>query len=241
MRLMIIRHGDPDYSIDSLTKEGWLEADLLKDYLLTQKLDYLYCSPLGRAKDTALPYLKATKREALICDWLHEFETGYAIHKKMSPNKCCWDFIPEEIEEDPRYFDVNHWFETPVYQEGHAKEAYDRVTSALDALLKEHGYERRGMYYDVRHPNHDTLVFFCHFGVEAVLLSHLLNCSPIVLWEGTVALPSGVTEIVTEERRQGRALWRMNQFASQGHLLGKTQPAFAARFCECFFDETRHD
>ena len=37
MRLLIIRHGDPDYSIDSLTEKGWREAELLKDRLL--KLD----------------------------------------------------------------------------------------------------------------------------------------------------------------------------------------------------------
>lgn len=33
MRLMIIRHGDPDYSIDSLTPKGWREAKLLADRL----------------------------------------------------------------------------------------------------------------------------------------------------------------------------------------------------------------
>ena len=26
MRLLIVRHGDPDYSIDSLTEKGWKEA-----------------------------------------------------------------------------------------------------------------------------------------------------------------------------------------------------------------------
>ena len=31
MRLMIVRHGDPDYSIDSLTPKGWKEAELLAD------------------------------------------------------------------------------------------------------------------------------------------------------------------------------------------------------------------
>ena len=33
MRLMIVRHGDPDYSIDSLTPKGWKEAELLADRL----------------------------------------------------------------------------------------------------------------------------------------------------------------------------------------------------------------
>ena len=31
MKLLIIRHGEPDYSIDSLTEKGWREAELLAD------------------------------------------------------------------------------------------------------------------------------------------------------------------------------------------------------------------
>ena len=28
MKLLIVRHGDPDYTIDSLTPKGWKEVDL---------------------------------------------------------------------------------------------------------------------------------------------------------------------------------------------------------------------
>ncbi len=53
MKLLIIRHGDPDYSIDSLTEKGWKEADLLSKRLAKEKIDAFFCSPLGRAKYTA--------------------------------------------------------------------------------------------------------------------------------------------------------------------------------------------
>ena len=52
MQLLIIRHGDPDYSIDSLTKKGWREAELLADRLSKLDIKAFYVSPLGRAKDT---------------------------------------------------------------------------------------------------------------------------------------------------------------------------------------------
>lgn len=29
MRLIIVRHGDPNYEIDSLTEKGWREAEFL--------------------------------------------------------------------------------------------------------------------------------------------------------------------------------------------------------------------
>lgn len=37
MKLLIIRHGEPDYSIDSLTEKGWKEAALLAERI--SKLD----------------------------------------------------------------------------------------------------------------------------------------------------------------------------------------------------------
>ena len=37
MKLLIIRHGDPDYSIDSLTEKGWKEARFLAERIA--KLD----------------------------------------------------------------------------------------------------------------------------------------------------------------------------------------------------------
>ena len=47
MRLLIIRHGDPDYARDNLTEKGKREAKLLSEMLAKDKIDYLYCSPLG--------------------------------------------------------------------------------------------------------------------------------------------------------------------------------------------------
>ena len=33
MKILIIRHGDPDYEHDSLTETGWTEASLLAERL----------------------------------------------------------------------------------------------------------------------------------------------------------------------------------------------------------------
>ena len=39
MRLLIIRHGDPDYTNDSLTEKGKREAELLSDRIAKEKID----------------------------------------------------------------------------------------------------------------------------------------------------------------------------------------------------------
>ena len=53
MRLIIVRHGDPDYERDSLTEKGWREAAFLADRISRLDVKDFYVSPLGRARDTA--------------------------------------------------------------------------------------------------------------------------------------------------------------------------------------------
>ena len=74
MRILIVRHADPDYDIDSLTDTGWKEAELAADYLSKINVKAFYVSPLGRAQDTAGCTLKKMDRQAETYDWLREFD-----------------------------------------------------------------------------------------------------------------------------------------------------------------------
>ena len=121
-------------------------------------------------------------------------------------------------------------------------EKYKNVCDGIDELLARHGYIHDGKIYRVERENSDTVVLFCHFGVECVLLSHILKISPVVLWHNFVALPTSVTTLITEEREQGKAVFRCNAFGDISHLYAGDEPAsFQARFCETYsnFDE-RH-
>ena len=69
MKLLIVRHGDPDYDIDSLTEKGWKEVEYLSQNLSKLDVKAFYVSPLGRAKDTAAPTLKKMGRTATECEW----------------------------------------------------------------------------------------------------------------------------------------------------------------------------
>ena len=233
MKLMIVRHADPDYSIDSLTEKGWREAACLTERLAQTPAEHYYCSPLGRAKDTASGTLKALGRTAEECEWLREFKAPIVRPDKPDKESIPWDWLPQDWMPDARFFEYDHWFENERMQAGGVKEQYDWVTANLYALLARHGYEREGTWYRAARPNRETIVFFCHFGVEGVLLSHLLHISPVVLWHGTCALPSSVTTLITEERREGIALFRMLSFGDLSHLYHKGEPpSSAARFRE---------
>lgn len=72
LRILIIRHAEPDYAKDSLTEKGWREAEFLADKLEHEKIDACYLSPLGRAQDTAKVTL-AHRAKAKTLGWLREF------------------------------------------------------------------------------------------------------------------------------------------------------------------------
>ena len=242
MKILIVRHADPDYSIDSLTPTGWEEAELLSQRLCNLDVRNFYVSPLGRAKATASLTLQKLNREAVECQWLREFKVSISRPDRERLS-IPWDWLPLDWTCQPEYFDYQKWHTTDIMQAGHVKEEYDWVTSELDKLLSSHGYERENHYYRAVQPNNDTIVFFCHFGLECVLLSHLLNISPMAIWHGTCAAPSSVTTIVTEERRKGYAYFRMSSFGDTSHLYaGGRSPSFAARFCEMYDNaDERHD
>lgn len=241
MRLLLIRHGDPDYAVDGLTPKGEREAQLLAARIAPLEVKDYYVSPLGRAQRTAAYTLQAAGRTAAVCNWLQEFDAFRVTDD--GEKRWMWDRLPSDWTQFPESYDKDRWTELPDIQRGNAAENYRAVAAGLDAVLALHGYERNGQFYHAVQSNGDTLVFFCHFGVTCVLLSHLLGISPMVLWHGTASAPTSVTELWTEERRPGIASFRMTKFGDISHLyVADEPPAFAARFCEQYTDaDQRHD
>ena len=243
MKLLIVRHGDPDHEIDSLTEKGWREVEFLAERLAEMEIKEFYVSPLGRAKDTASLTLKKLGRTATEYPWMREFDAPIHRPDVTDRKKLCWDWLPQDWTAEPRFFTPDEWHLPKAMAESDVKTAYDWVAGNLDALLERHGYRREGRIYRALAANNDTVVLFCHFGVECVLLSHLLNISPMPLWHGTCAAPSSVTTVVTEERREGIASFRMSAFGDISHLFFHGEPpAFSARFRERYSNkEERRD
>ncbi len=243
MRILIIRHGDPDYENDTLTEKGHREAALLAQRLGKEKIDYFYSSPLGRAKDTCMYVARAhgKENEVVIKDWLREFGCALTLPSGRE-RKIPWDMLPTEWTDNPQMYDYKDWYKQDFYEKGDMEKAYKRVTDGLDCLLATHGYKREGEAYHTEEGHTKTIAFFCHFGLEMVLLSRLCNISPLPLWHHFVALPTSVTTLYTEERREGRAVFRCCGFGDTGHLYaGNEPPSFSARFCEIYHNNDRHD
>ena len=241
MRLLIIRHGDPDYEHDTLTPQGEREAELLGQELSHTPIDAAYVSPLGRAKRTAQLALAGRDIPCTECAWLREFDPRIPRPDREGLS-ITWDWLPEHWTAEPDFLSEDTWLRPEPMDAGHVAEACQEVCTGLDVLLDRHGYHREGQIYRAQRPSHDTIALFCHFGVESVVLGHLLHISPMLLWHGFCALPTSVTTVYTEERRQGTASFRVSEYGALPHLRrAGVEPSFSARFCECFHDDTRHD
>lgn len=236
MKIIIIRHGDPNYALDCLTEQGKKEASLLADYLKDEKIDYVYVSPLGRAQETCNYYLNKTNKSATTYEWLKEFGNGMT-YEYITGMRHGWDFMPDYWTKNDIFFDKDNWMNYEDYKKSGLDLEYKRVVSEFDKLIEKHGYKRNNNLYEVTNSSHDTIAFFCHFGLESVLLSRLLNVSPFILWHQTCALSTSVTRVVTEERQKGIASFRMIEFGCQNHLRNANEDSTtSALFKECYED-----
>lgn len=258
MKILFIRHGDPDYDHDTLTEKGRREAALLGQAAPSMGIDHCYVSPLGRARDTASYSLKALGKEARILDWLQEFPAVADLNlseelsqafpdasvkdSRFEVRSIVWDMVPSYWAEHTEHMDLNQWKQSAIARSGDAVQVYERVCREFDSLLEGYGYVREQYCYRVVAESTKTIACYCHFGIICALLSHLWNVSPFVLWHGIALAPSSVTEIVSEERQQGIASFRALRVGDISHLYAGHEPAsFAARFCEVFSNkEQRH-
>ena len=238
MKLIIIRHGDPDYEKDSLTAKGWREAELLADRISRLNVRDFYCSPLGRARDTAGVTLKRMGREATVLDWLQEFPARI-LDPETGERRIAWDLMPSYWTARPALYDKDRWTSDPLMRTGDVERLYRTVADGLDGVLAQHGYRRSGMFYRTAEGNRGTIVFFCHLGVECVMLSHLLGVSTPVLWHGLFIAPTSVTTLVTEERAKGEVYFRCMAIGDTSHLyLGGEPVSRSGLFSETWSGES---
>ena len=276
MRLLFIRHAEPDYSTDTLTEKGRREAALLAQAAPSLQMDHCFVSPLGRAQETASYCMKAAGKTAKTLDWLEEFDAPVDLNRTPEllaayPNvkpeppagasksslteseakgfpqgavpekgdipgngeinttglyrlRRPWDIGQIYYAGHPELMDPFGWRESEIYLKSQMPTRYDQVVNAFDELLASYGYVHENGLYRVERESRETLAFFCHLGVSCVLLSALWKTSPFFLWQNLAMPTSSVTELFTEEREQGSALFRARRIGDVSHLYAGNEP-----------------
>lgn len=184
MRILFIRHGDPDYVNDTLTEKGHREAALLAEHIQSLHPGTCYVSPLGRAQKTAEYSLKRLGRAAQTLEWLREFPAridleqaaelreAYPGAEKQDGSyvpRIVWDVAPSYWSVHSDCMDSARWKESEICANSDTVKIYDRVVEEFDSFLAGKGYVRDGLCYRVEKENAETVTFFCHFGITCAL------------------------------------------------------------------------
>jgi 2,3-bisphosphoglycerate-dependent phosphoglycerate mutase len=160
MELLLIRHALPvrrelivGAADPELSPAGRAQADHLAEYLATERLDAVYCSPLRRAVETGTPVAARQGVEPIVVDDVAEWD-------RMSP-----EYVPvEELKaaDDQRWRDLVDGVWTS--DEG-PDDFRDRVLAAIDRLVGAHSGGR--------------IAVVCHGGVINTYLAAVLGLDPV--------------------------------------------------------------
>lgn len=208
MRLYIIRHADPDYANDSITPAGHLEARALADRMAGERLDRIFCSPLGRARQTMQYTAERLGQSAEIQAWMQEL-SGMRIQLPPWGDLAAWD-VPGEI------FQAHRMEEAFAGQDFTAK--LQTVYQGSDQFLAGLGFRRQGGLYECVRPNQERIAVFCHNGLGLTWLAHLLQLPLVAVWTSFWLAPTSVTTVLFDQRSPEWAVPRCLAVGDTSHL-----------------------
>lgn len=219
MILYIIRHGDPIYETDTLTERGFLQAEAVGKRMLDAKIDKIYTSPMGRARDTAAPACRMLGLEYTVEDWAHEVEddrlTPYpdGVLKSIS-------FIPEYVFRENGNIDLPYGnaFECTAIDESNMRHARDVIEAGGRDFLERLGYREENGVYRIIRPNDDKVALFCHSVMARAWLSALLHIPLHLMWSGFEMTHTGVTVLNFKNYESGYTVPKCLCFSDMSHL-----------------------
>lgn len=217
MKLMLIRHADPDYVNDSLMQKGHEQAERLGQHLASTHIDELYVSPMGRAQITAGYIVQKKTLEPITLDWLHELNGNY------EGKLWAWNYHGCDIFNNSK-ITLDNWIDHVPYGK-HMQKISAEFYGHFDDFMKEQGYVRENNQYSVNSHNEKTIVFVCHAGVILTLLSHLLHIPLPICYSQFGCDPSSCT-ILEMDEKGGKGVFRMiilNDMSHARDLLGQVQ------------------
>ncbi len=217
MRILLVRHAEPDYVTDSLTPAGVREAEALGTRLGQQGVDRLFCSPMGRARETAGHIARNCAVEPVVLPWTAEMG-ALQVDAQRWTHPMAWDVHGEDIRELPPCRTQETWNHAEPYQGTVAQAEWTRIQQASDAWLASLGYHRENGRYRIVGGHRDVICLACHGGFGLTWLAHLLELPPPMVWAGFFLPCSSVTTILFDERSPTWAVPRIIGLGDISHL-----------------------
>ena len=176
MRIIFIRHGEPDYALDCLTDRGRLQAAAAAERLREEGIEALFSSPLGRAAETAAFTAEALNLPVRTLDWMRELHWGSVDGSPVPADGHPWDLADMLAAEGYDLTDPA-WREHPYFKNNLVTAEADRVARKTDEWLLSLGYRREGAYYRCVRPDdrQAAVALFCHGGSSTAMLARVFS------------------------------------------------------------------
>ena len=221
MRIIFIRHGEPDYANDCLTAQGRRQAKAAAERLRDEGSEEIFSSPLGRAAETAAAAAGVLGLPVKTLDFMQELHWGSTDGTPLPANGHPWELADKLAGEGWNLTDPA-WREHPYFRNNLVTAEADHVAEKTDEWLRSLGYERNGAYYRCVRPDSRqvTAALFSHGGSSAAAMGHILNL-PFPYACGLFHLEfTGIT-VIRLDRTPGKQAMPCLELANDGrHIHG---------------------
>jgi len=219
MKIIFIRHADPCKDSFSITSKGKEECFLLSKQLKEKGITKLYSGTSLRTSETVTILSKECGGIPVEQkEWLNEFK--HYIKTGDGEKRLLWE-MPTIFWCNDDMLSLNKCMESAMFESGSIKEAIETINGNLDSLLSMKGYERSGKIYLTQKGNYDAIVIVSHFATISIMLSHLLNISPLIMLNSFWMAPTSVTTLVSEEIERGKVVFRLIGYNDVDHLSNR--------------------
>lgn len=222
MLLYIVRHGDPDYVTDTLTERGILQAEAVGKRIAASKIDRIFSSPMGRARQTAEPACRLLGLESKIEEWTHEIGderlTPFPDGKPKSITVVQNTYYRENGNIDLGY---DQAFECQGINQSDMKSAVEYIEANGKEFLERLGYREENGVYRILRRNEEKVALFCHAAFGRAWISTLLHIPLHVMWASFNITHTGVTIIEFKNNENGITAPRCLCFSDMSHLYGE--------------------
>ena len=222
MLLYIIRHGDPDYTTDTLTDRGRMQAEAVGQRLAKIGIERIFSSPRGRARQTAEPLCAALGMNYSVEEWTHEIED-----ERITTFP---DGVPKSISlvQNTLYranggidLDYAHAYECAGINETQMRTKVAEIEKNGDDFLERLGYRREGANYRILRENNERVALFCHAAFSRAWISTLLHIPLHIMWSSFEYTHTGVTVIEFNNNSDGLTAPRCLIYSDISHLLAE--------------------
>ena len=173
MKIIFVRHGHPNYELNCLTELGHQQAAAVAQRLINEGIEEIYCSPYGRAIETAEHTAAALGLEIKILEFMHEIVWGDP-DKPEKKSGYPW-IIAEKMVRSGDDLLRPDWCSNSPFKDNLLIKHCDWLNGELDKWLKTIGYTREGNAYRVAKNTNRTIALFSHGGSSVAAISHLMN------------------------------------------------------------------